>query len=232
MTIDTNRQSLKAELMQRVEALSSEQAIFPQAEPNIDKIIQTLEEINPTPEPLNLDNQALISGNWQLIYASNGTVVTRQVATIPDWTGIKIKQVYQNLTANDTGITTSNCAEIELPLLGEWEIQASGMWKCEEDQKTALVSFDEFALQATKLFNLPFHLPELKIPVMEALRNEAIWITSYLDEEIRVGRGKTGNLFLFEKRGERGRGGDKGKLVINSYFPIPNPPCPIPIINH
>ena len=40
MTIDTNRQSLKAELMQRVEALSSEQAIFPQAEPTIDKIIQ------------------------------------------------------------------------------------------------------------------------------------------------------------------------------------------------
>ncbi|MGB3637588.1 MAG: PAP/fibrillin family protein [Rivularia sp. (in: cyanobacteria)] len=201
MTENTNRQSLKTQLMQRVEVLSSQQAIFPQPEPAIDKTIGELEEINPNPQPLNLNNQALISGNWQLIYASNGTVVTRQVATIPDWTGIKIKQVYQKLNCSNTGITTSNCAEIELPLLGEWKIQANGIWKCNEDKKTALVSFDEFAFQATKLFNLLFNLPELKIPVMEALRNEAVWITSYLDEEIRVGRGKLGNLFLFEKRG-------------------------------
>ena len=196
---NTNRQSLKTELMQRVEALSSQQAIFPQPESTIDKIIQQLEEINPTPQPLSLKNQTLISGSWQLIYASNGTVVTRQFATIPDWTGIKIKQVYQNLTANDSGITTSNCAKIELPLLGEWKIQASGIWKCEEDQKTAFVSFDAFGFQAAKPFNLPFDLPELKIPVIEALRNEAVWITSYLDGEIRVGRGKTGNLFLFRR---------------------------------
>ncbi len=196
---NTARTSLKTKLIRRLAALSLQQAIFPQAEPNIDKIIQTLEEINPTPQPLNLNNQALISGNWQLIYASNGTVVTRQVATIPDWTGFKIKQVYQTLAANNTGITTSNCAEIELPLLGEWKIQANGIWKSQEDQKTALVSFDAFGFQATKPFNLPFNLPELKIPVMEALRNEAVWITSYLDEEIRVGRGKTGNLFLFKR---------------------------------
>ena len=199
MTENTNRQSLKTQLMQRVEALPSQQAIFPQPEPAIDKIIGELEELNPIPQPLNLDNQALISGSWQLIYASNGTVVTRQVATIPDWTGFKIKQVYQILNCNNTVIATSNCAKIELPLLGEWKIEASGIWKCEEDQKTALVSFDEFAFQATKPFNLPFHLPELKIPVMEAFRNEAVWITSYLDEEIRVGRGKTGNLFLFRR---------------------------------
>ena len=196
---NTNRQSLKTQLIQRVEALSSQQAIFPEAEPNIDEIIQKLEEINPTPQPLNLDNQALISGSWQLIYASNGTVVTRQFATIPDWIEIKIKQVYQILTANNTGITTSNCAKIELPLLGEWKIEALGIWKCEEDKKTALVSFDAFGFQGTKPFNLSVNLPELKIPVIEALRNQAVWITSYLDEEIRVGRGKTGNLFLFRR---------------------------------
>ncbi len=196
---NTARTSLKTKLIRRLAALSLQQAIFPQPEPAIDKIIGELEELNPIPQPLNLDNQALISGSWQLIYASNGTVVTRQVATIPDWTGFKIKQVYQILNCSNTGIATSNCAKIELPLLGEWKIQASGIWKCNEDQKTALVSFDAFGFQATKPFNLPFHLPELKIPVIEALRNEAVWITSYLDEEIRVGRGKTGNLFLFRR---------------------------------
>lgn len=190
-------QSLKTQLIEQVEALPLQQAIFPQSEPNIDKIIQNLEEINPNPQPLSLNNQALISGKWELIYASNGTVVTRQVAEIPSWMEIKIKEVYQILNYSDTGIKTSNSAKIELPLLGEWKIEASGIWKREEDEKTALVSFDAFALQPTKPFNLPFDLPELKIPVIEALRNEAVWITSYLDEEIRVGRGKTGNLFLF-----------------------------------
>jgi hypothetical protein len=196
MTVEsTNRKSLKTELIQRVELLSLQQAIFPQPQPAIDKIVKQLEEVNPIPQPLSFNNQPKIFGSWQLIYASNGTVVTRQVATIPDWMGFKIKQVYQILTAGDSGIATSNCAKIELPLLGEWKIEASGIWKCEEDQKTALVSFDEFGFQATK----PFNLPELKIPVIEALRNEAVWITSYLDEEIRVGRGKTGNLFVFRR---------------------------------
>jgi len=200
MTVEnTNKKLLKTELLQQLSALSFQQAIFPNSEPPIDNIIQKLEEINPTLQPLNSQNQALLSGEWQLIYASNGTVVTRQVATIPDWTGIQIKDVYQILNCSDTGIETSNCAEIELPLFGKWKIQASGIWKCDRDEKMALVSFDGFGFQAKKLFNLPFDLPELKIPVLEILRNEAVWITSYLDEEIRVGRGKTGNLFLFRK---------------------------------
>ena len=147
---DTNRQSLKTELIQRVEALSLARGLYP--------------------------------------------IIFGQLATIPDWTGIKIKRVWQNLTAGDTGkISTSNCAEIELPLLGEWKIQADGIWKWGEDEKTALVSFNVFAIAVQK----PFALPELKIPVLEALRNEAVWVTSYLDEEIRFGRGKTGNLFVF-----------------------------------
>ena len=196
---NSSNNSLKTQLIEQVEALPLQQAIFPQSQPDIDKIIQQLEEINPNSQPLSSQNQALLSGSWQLIYASNGTVVTRQFAEIPDWTGIKIKDVYQILNCSDTGIITSNCGEIELPLFGELKIQASGIWKCQGDEQTALVSFDEFGFKSKKLFNLPFDLPELKIPVLEFLRNEAVWITSYLDEEIRVGRGKTGNLFVFQK---------------------------------
>ena len=67
---DTNRQSLKTELIQRVEALSLQQAIFPEPEPAIDKIVKQLEEMNPTPQPLNFANQPKIFGSWELIYAS------------------------------------------------------------------------------------------------------------------------------------------------------------------
>ncbi|MEL7245661.1 MAG: PAP/fibrillin family protein [Cyanobacteria bacterium J06573_2] len=198
-TENPSNNSLKTDLIEKLSALSFQKAIFPLGEPGIDNLIRKLEEINLLPQPLNYQNQALLSGTWKLIYASNGTVVTRQVAEIPEWTGIKIKDVYQIINYSDTGIVTSNCAEIELPLFGELKIQASGIWKCQEDEQTALVSFDEFGFQSKKLFNLPFDLPELKIPVLEFLRSEAVWITSYLDEEIRVGRGKTGNLFVFQK---------------------------------
>lgn len=194
---NTSRKSLKTELIGQLEALPFEEAIFPEAEPEIDKIIEQLEQFNPIFQPLSVENQSKMFGDWELIYASRGTVVTRKVAKIPDWTGIKIKRVWQNLTAGDTEkINTSNCAQIELPFLGEWNVKADGVWKWNEDQKTALVSFNAFTFALQK----PFTLPELKIPVLEALRNEAVWITSYLDEEIRIGRGQTGNLFVFRRR--------------------------------
>ena len=83
---NSSNNSLKTQLIEQVEALPLQQAIFPQSQPDIDKIIQQLEEINPNSQPLSSQNQALLSGSWQLIYASNGTVVTRQFAEIPDWT--------------------------------------------------------------------------------------------------------------------------------------------------
>lgn len=63
-----------------------------------------------------------------------------------------------------------------------------------------MVSFDAFTTQATKfLGQSDWTLPELKIPVLDFLRNEALWITSYLDEDLRIGRGTTGNLFVFRR---------------------------------
>jgi hypothetical protein len=35
--------------------------------------------------------------------------------------------------------------------------------------------------------------------IKDTERNEAMWITSYLDEEIRVGLGAKGNLFVFRQ---------------------------------
>ncbi|MBD1929436.1 hypothetical protein H6F74_24795 [Trichocoleus sp. FACHB-90] len=54
-------------------------------------------------------------------------------------------------------------------------------------------------LDCTFQGNLRISFPELKIPVLEFLQNEAEWTTSYLDQEIRVGRGGTGNLFVFRR---------------------------------
>jgi PAP_fibrillin len=135
-----------------------------------------------------------------VVYASNGTAVTRNLAPIFQIAeGIQIKQVRQKLVAgSQRKITVFNSALLDLPLLGELQLQASGIWTWDEDERDAQVTFDTFYFQATKLFGLEnWCFPELKIPVWEFLRKQALWTTSYLDTELRIGRGATGNLFVF-----------------------------------
>jgi len=197
---NTARFTLKTELRQRVTALGK-QALFPSTEESIDRIIQQLEGINPIPHPMNADHQHFLLGNWQLIYASGGTVVTRTLEVLPDWTtGINIKRVWQKLDASaSTTISAINGALLELPLLGEWQLQAKGLWTRDADEQVARVRFGAFSLQATHPFGLSSWIPKLRISVLEFLQNEALWTTSYLDQEIRIGRGVTGNLFVFER---------------------------------
>ena len=199
---DATRIALKTELLQRVEALGLQQALFPSNGEPIDEIVRQLESLNPIPRPLHPDHLPSLLGNWQLVYASKGTVVTRQLASIPDFGGtINIKRVWQRLVAGGTGkISASNGAFLDLPLLGEWQLRADGVWTWGADERMAKVTFDSFSMQATKPFGMESgSFPELKIPVLEFLRNEAEWTTSYLDQEIRVGRGATGNLFVLRR---------------------------------
>lgn len=81
-----------------------------------------------------------------------------------------------------------------MAVTGRWHLDVGA------DEQVAKVSFSSFSLQAINLFGLSdWSFPQLKIPVLEFLRNEALWITSCLDREIRVGRGATGNLFVFRR---------------------------------
>jgi hypothetical protein len=204
--IDDNvaRIGLKNKLLSQVEALSLQQALFPSKEESIDAIVQQLENINPLVNPLNISNLPCLSGNWQLIYASNGTVLTRPLASISDFFGaIKIKRVWQNLVVQEQRkIAATNAAEFELPLLGQLQLSADGVWVWEQDEQVAKVSFNAFSLGATKLLRISTqNFPVLTLPILEFWRNEALWRTSYLDSDMRIGRGITGNLFVF-LRGE------------------------------
>ncbi len=167
-------------------------------------LVRLLETINPIPRPLQCDHLPSLLGKWQLVYASAGTFVTRSLASVPGGEDtIKIKQVWQTLTADSSKrIAAENIALFELPLFGEWRLGTEGVWTWGVDEQVAKVTFSAFSFQATKPFGQEsWSLPELKIPVWEFLRNEAQWTTSYLDSELRVGRGATGNLFVFSRVG-------------------------------
>lgn len=199
----TEANRLKTELLSQIEALGPERALLPFSEASIDGNIRQLENVNPIPQPLHPSNSTSLLGDWLLVYASNGTVVTRPIAEITNTFGsaIAVKKVWQTLANDGREIAADNQALIELPLLGEYQLNAEGVWQPEADERTAQVTFKAFSLQATKFLGQPSgRLPALTIPVLEFFRNEALWITSYLDKDTRIGRGATGNLFVFRRR--------------------------------
>ena len=195
----TNR-DLKTKLFSQIEILGKEQSLLPFSDTSIDETIQQLEDTSPIPQPLLPDNLSSLVGDWQLVYASNGTVITRPIAEITSFlgSGIKVNKIWQSLAVENSQIKADNQALIELSLLGEYKLSAEGFWRSQPDKRSAMVSFDAFSAQAIEfLGQSDWTLPELKIPVLDFLRNEALWITSYLDEDLRIGRGTTGNLFVF-----------------------------------
>ena len=87
----TNR-DLKTKLFSQVEILGKERSLLPFSDTSIDETIQQLEDTNPIPQPLLPDNLSSLVGDWQLVYASNGTVVTRPIAEITSFVGSGIKE--------------------------------------------------------------------------------------------------------------------------------------------
>ncbi len=192
---------LKTKLLSQIIAIGTEKALFPLADPEIDRTIKQLVELNPTPQPLAETQRNLLLGDWELVYASNGTVLTRPLAeaTIVLGSALKLNKIWQTLAIAGGQITTSNQALIELPLIGEICSSADGTWQPDSDLRSSQVRFTAFSLQAKNLFYQPWALPKLEIPVLEQLQDSALWITSYLDEDTRIGQGATGNLFVFQR---------------------------------
>lgn len=203
MTPAYNRRlQLKTQLFQQIGTLEPEEAILPDEHPAIDQIICELETLNPIDQPLRPEHWPLLLGSWALVYASRGTVVTRRLGRqfpLP----VGIQRVWQRLTGPETtgaDIATENGAVLSLPFLGELTATIQGTWQPFEEGESARVSFGAISVQATRMLGIAgLQLPKITVPVLEFLRQEALWITSYLDEDLRFGRGATGNLFVFRR---------------------------------
>lgn len=64
---------------------------------------------------------------------------------------------------------------------------------------SSLVKFESVDVQPTQgALGLP-PPPALHVPIFEPLQAEAAWMTTYLDANTRVGRGASGNVFVFRK---------------------------------
>ncbi len=203
----STRSTLKNALIKNIQFLDPLDALLPSQHPDIDRLIYDLEDLTPIREPLRNPHLSTLLGNWKLVYASQGTVVTRQVNEPSKFLPLRIQQVWQRLKLSQEAespreIETENGAILSIPLLGELTAIAKGVWQPYEEAESANVSFGAFSLQPTRLLGISgLNLPKITIPVLDLLRREALWITSYLDEDLRFGRGATGNLFVFRREG-------------------------------
>ena len=174
-------------------------ATEPQKQAILSAIAQ-LEDRNPTPRPIEaLD---LLEGDWRLIYTTS-----RGILGIDQVPFLKLGQVYQSIRALEAKIY--NIAEVYgVPFL-EGIVSVAAGFKPVSDQRVD-VKFERSILGLQRLIS--YQTPDHFIHQIESgqkfaaidfsldNRDQQGWLdTTYLDEDMRIGRGNEGSIFVLTK---------------------------------
>lgn len=209
MIRDRERAKLKAELLRAVEMLG-ENALKAPSSPereNVERQVVQLESMNRSDKPLVTQTDMLL-GEWTLVYASRGTTVTRAVQPFegldqlsippPD---VTVDEVRQSLRSTNDQMQATNQADYKVGPFGTWRVSVDAEWQDKGDGKGSQVAFSSLSIVPTQLFGFPLSIPvpEFRMPVPESMRAQADWTTTYIDAELRVGRGEGDKIFLFRR---------------------------------
>ncbi len=174
-------------------------ATEPQRQAILSAIAQ-LEDRNPTPRPIEaLD---LLEGDWRLIYTTS-----RGILGIEQVPFLKLGQVYQSIRALEAKIY--NIAEVYgLPFL-EGIVSVAARFKPISDKRVD-VKFERSILGLQRLIS--YQTPDHFIHQIESgqklaaidfsldNRDQQGWLdTTYLDADMRIGRGNEGSVFVLTK---------------------------------
>ncbi|EGJ30291.1 MULTISPECIES: PAP/fibrillin family protein [Moorena] len=163
--------------------------------------VTQLEGRNPTPRPL--EAQDLLDGNWRLLYTTS-----QELLNLDGFPLVQLGQIYQCVRTSDTKIY--NIAELSgIPYLeGVVSVCASfePVSQCRvnvsfERSIIGLQSFLSYSsandfieqIEAGKRF------PAIDFPINRD--NQQGWLEiTYLDDDLRIGRGNQGSLFVLTKK--------------------------------
>ena len=136
-----DRTQLKAELLSSIAALDPQQALLPAQGASLAPLIEQLEACTPVSNPLSSENGPALSGEWALIYATRGTVVTRRLpAQSNPFGSVTVERVWQVLSAGLQTVAAENGAILTLPIVGRVKLCAYGSWRWEASRKEAVSS--------------------------------------------------------------------------------------------
>lgn len=162
--------------------------------------IASLEDHNPTPRPIEAGD--LLDGNWRLIYTTS-----KGLLNIDQLPLLKLGQIYQCIRVKTQSVY--NIAEIYgLPYL-EGLVSVAAKFEPLSERRVQ-VKFERSILGLQRLIGYQF--PANLIQQIEAgkqftaidfkldSRNQQGWLdTTYLDQDMRIGRGNEGSVFVLTK---------------------------------
>lgn len=163
-------------------------------------LVAQLEDRNPTPKPTEATD--LLEGNWRLLYTTS-----RELLGIDNLPLFKLGQIYQCVRIKDTKIY--NIAEVSgLPFLESIISVAATFIPVSE--RRVNVRFDRAISGLQRVFD--YQTPDHFIQQIESgkkffgidfaitNREQKGWLdTTYLDDDMRIGRGNEGSVFVLTK---------------------------------
>ena len=162
--------------------------------------IQELEDLNPTPQPLAA--KELLEGDWRLLYTTS-----KGILGLDRFPLFKLGQIYQCVRTAEAKIY--NIAEVMgMPFL-EGVVSVAAKFEPTSDKRVN-VMFERSIIGLQRFFN--YKSPESFIKQIESgkkflpldfkiePRDRAGWLDiTYLDEDMRIGRGNEGNVFVLAR---------------------------------
>lgn len=170
-------------------------------------IIKTLEDENPTPNPL--EAKELLQGNWRLLYTSSKSILglnnlpLAELGEIYQYINVEQKKIYNiaetfGLPFLEGLVSVAATFEIESPKRIQVNFQRSIIGLQRVLNYTSPTDFIN-KIENNQLF-LPFDLPIGKLSQPFSNSQQKPWLeTTYLDEDLRLGRGNHGNVFVLGK---------------------------------
>ena len=171
----------------------------------IDKVkvlsaVEQLEDYNPNPKPLEANE--LLEGNWRLLYTTS-----KALLGLDRFPLLQLGQIYQCIRTGNAKLY--NIAEIVgIPFL-EGLISVAATFEPVSERRVN-VRFERYVISLQKLIN--YRSPDELIQELEAgkkfppldfsigNRDRQGWLEiTYLDEDLRVGRGNEGSVFILSK---------------------------------
>ncbi|MBD1845445.1 PAP/fibrillin family protein [Cyanobacteria bacterium FACHB-63] len=162
--------------------------------------IAQLEDRNPTPRPL--EALSLLDGNWRLLYTTS-----RGILGIDQFPFLKLGQVYQCIRAPEAKLY--NIAEVSgVPFL-EGIVAVVARFRPRTERRVD-VKFERSVIGLQRLID--YQSPNYFIHQLESdkkfaaidfsieSRDQQGWLDiTYLDEDLRIGRGNEGSVFVLTK---------------------------------
>ncbi|MBE9046611.1 PAP/fibrillin family protein [Pleurocapsales cyanobacterium LEGE 10410] len=162
--------------------------------------IQQLEDTNPTKQPLEAKD--LLNGDWRLLYTTS-----KGILGLDRFPLLKMGQIYQCIRVSEAKVY--NIAEIiGLPML-EGLVSVAATFEPVSDKRVN-VMFERSIIGLQRLFG--YNTPAKFIQQIESGKKffpfdfkierteQKGWLDiTYLDEDMRIGRGNEGNVFVLTK---------------------------------